>query len=179
MSEESEELTKEQLYQRSYYQEHRAARAARHKKRWAENTEYREREIDRQRKRRQESREASVQDRFDRRVDEKREAARPTRRPQYVEIDGERTYVYGVGSFAREVGREDATIRSWLVHSVLPGASIWIGRRAHFTKEFVSAVRSACRAMLTKDGRGCNEELGNLIRAELDKRGIKYTAKRG
>lgn len=173
-----EELTPEQLYQRNYYREKKAERAKAHAERWAKDKEYREREIQRQRDKRQEEREAVALERFNARVEEKRAKAKLTRRPKFVELStGERTYVYGTGSMAREVGREDATIRSWLVNGILPGASIWIGRRAHFTPEFIGAVRDACKRMLCEDGRGDNDRFTELVCEALESAQIHYESK--
>lgn len=174
-----EKLTPEQRYQRDYYKKKREERSARHRERWTTDEEYRQREVERQRQKRQEAREAVADVRFKERVESKRRAAKPTRRPKFVELgNGKRVYVYGTGSMAREVGREDATIRAWLASGILPGASIWIGRRAHFTPEFIQAVRGACKQMLTEDGRGDNDRLKALVLEALKAGNIHYEEKR-
>lgn len=174
-----EDLTPEQRYQREYYRKRKEERSKQHKERWAKDDDYRQREVERQRRKRQEAREAVADKRFKSRVKAKRKERKPTRRPKFVELaTGERCYVYGTGSMAREVGREDATIRSWLAAGILPGASIWIGRRAHFTPEFISAVRSASKRMLMEDGRGNNERFGALVLEALREAEVHFEPKR-
>lgn len=167
-------LTEEQRYQRDYYRKHRKKRSKKHKERWRKDREYREREIQRQREKRAEARKATASERFEQRVEEKRQAEKPTRKPRLADVNGRRVFVYGTGSLAREVGREDATIRAWLAQDVLPGASVWIARRAHFTVEFSQAVRNACKRLYEEDGRGNLDILAQLVRAELRKADVSY-----
>lgn len=167
----------EQRYQREYYEKNKKKRSLAHKKRWKEDEDYREREIARQRKRRAEARKETASDRFDAMVEEKREALKPTRKPKFVEVGGKRCFVFSTGTLAREVGREDGTIRAWLVSGVLPGASVWIGRRAHFTENYCTAVRNACRRLYSEDGRGDLEILKRLVREEFESAEVFYKPK--
>lgn len=174
-----DELTPTQLYHRKYYQERADSRAEAHRARWERDEEYRQREIERQRAKRQEAREEAAPKRFARSVSAKRKAAKPTRRPKYVEVDGERCYVYGTGTFARELGKEDATIRVWLKSGILPGCTIWIGKRAHFSETFMRAVRQAVKELYTIDGRGNLDVLKRLVVEQFKADGVSFVTEPG
>lgn len=173
------ELTPEQLYQRKYHRENRERRAKARAERRKKDAEFREADIQRLRERRAERRREVAAEKFEQLVEEKREKLAPTRRPRFAEIDGERVFVYGTGTLAREVGREDATIRAWLSQGVLPGASVWVGRRAQFTEDYCAAVRRACRRLLLEDGRGDLEILKQLILQEFRDSEITFVRKGG
>jgi hypothetical protein len=172
-------LTSDQLYQRNYHRDNRARRKKSRAKRRKQDKEFREQDIQRLRDRRAQRRQEVAVEKFNQLVEAKREKCQITRRPRMVEIDGERVFVFGTGSLAREVGREDATIRAWLAQAVLPGASVWVGRRAQFTKAYCEAVRAACRKLLLEDGRGDLDILHGLIRDELREREITFVRKNG
>jgi hypothetical protein len=173
------ELTPDQKYQRDYYEKHKQTRSEQHKQRWRTDPAYRKREIERARRKRALERGKKAPERFEAMVEEKRKQAKPTRRPRLVDIDGKKVFVYSTGSVAREVGREDATIRAWLAQDVLPGPSIWIGQRAHFTEEYAKALRAACKRLLRLDGRGDLDILRRLVREELAERKVSTVARSG
>jgi hypothetical protein len=167
-------LSPEQKYQRDYYRTHKESRSDAHKRRWRTDPDYRQREIERARRKRAIARARDAANRFEQMVEEKRKAAKPTRRPRLAQIDGEDVFVYTTGSVAREVGREDATIRAWLAQEVLPGPSLWIGVRAHFTEDYAKALRAACKRLLCLDGRGDLDVLKRLVREELIRRQVSF-----
>jgi hypothetical protein len=172
-------LTEDQLYQRNYHRSNKVRRAKARALRRKKDTAFREADIERLRQRRADKRAEVADAKFAALVEEKRDKLSPTRRPRLVEINDERVYVFGTGTLAREVGREDATIRAWLSQGILPGASVWIGRRAQFTKQYCGAVRRACRGLLLEDGRGDLTILKQLIRQEFKDSGITYVRKGG
>jgi hypothetical protein len=172
-------LTPDQLYQRNYHRDNRERRAKKRADRRKKDKAFREQDIQRLRDRRAQRRQEVATQKFDQLVEAKREKLQITRRPRYAEIDGERVFVFGTGSLAREVGREDATIRAWLTQGVLPGASVWVGRRAQFTKAYCEAVRQACRKLLLEDGRGDLDILKRIIREEFRDKKITFVRKNG
>ena len=169
-----ETLTKEQKYQRDYYQDHAEERRQYAKDRWENDREYREREIQRSSDRRALERAEKGRKRFKAMV-EKRKAEDPdTRCPLKTEIDGEPVWVYTTGELAREVGRSPRAIRAWLREGALPGATIWIKGRAYFSERFCKAVYAACEELFLLDGRGDKKVLKVLIIKALRKEGITY-----
>lgn len=169
-----EELTPEQLYHREYHRKNKERRAERRRERRKKDREFREQDIQRLRDRRAERRKEIAETKLKAMVEDKREKLAPTRRPRLVEIDGWRGYAYGTGTLAREVGRESATVRAWLASDVLPGASVWVGVRAHFTPDYCAAVRRACLRLLRRDGRGDLDILTQLVREEFKAAGVSY-----
>lgn len=174
-------LTSEQKYQRDYYQQNKEDRQSYAKDRWEHDLEYREREIQRAKDRRARERASKASSRFVQMIEERRAEADDTCNPLLTDVDGEQVLVYTSGSLSREVGRSARAIRMWLNDGTLPGATVFIQRRAYFSERFCNAVYRACEELFYLNGRGEKKILKRLIVKELAKEGITYvpTAHRG
>ena len=181
MANDTEELTPEQEYQRQYYREHKDERRDYAKDRWDNDREYREREIQRARDRRARQRADKASDRFKAMVESRRAEKDNTCCPLLTEVEEEQVLVYTSGSLSREVGRSTRAIRMWLNDGTLPGATVFIQRRAYFSERFCQAVYRACEELFYLNGRGEKKILKRLILKELAQEGITYvpTAHRG
>lgn len=170
---------KERQYQHDYYKRRRKKLLAERRHRWRTDPSYRERETERARKARAIKRSESAEERFESKVEEKKDLERVPRRGRLVEIDGKREWTYTTGSLGAYIGREPNTIRAWMDQGVLPGASIFIGNSRRFTRGFCDAVRAACRRLYFISGRGERSVLRRLIMEELERAGESYVPKGG
>ncbi len=131
--------------------------------------DYRDRVLEQSRSYRGRLREKKAEGRFKKRLVtyKKKHGKNSKRRPRRFLIDGRKEWVYSTAELAARVGRVQTTLRSWLAEGVLPGASVIISGRYHFTKEFMDAVERACRRLPHIHGAGRRDVLGKLIREEI------------
>lgn len=179
-----ETLTREQEYQRQYYQDNLEERRRYAQDRWRNNREYQQREIQRAKDRRALARAAKASDRFKAMVEERRAEGAETRPPLLTRVEGENVEVYTTGSLGREVGRSDRAIRMWLRDGTLPGATVFATvrndesgrdvRRAYFSKRFCAAVYKACEELFYLNGRGEKKVLKRLIMKQLHEADITF-----
>ncbi len=172
-------LTKEQQYQKDYYEQNKRKRSDQNKWNWKNNPVYREKERKRCALRSAYRRSETAGDRFKNMIAEKRGEMSGTAKPQRAEIDGEVVWVYSTGSLGREIGRSARATRTWLTHPdvskrALPGASIFVHGVAYFTKEFCEAIYDACRRLYYLDARGTRAKLFGLVMEELATAGVSY-----
>lgn len=176
----------EQRYQAEYYRDHAKKRSKARAKKWREDADYRAREINRMRERRAAERKRRGADKFEQMVAERREEeadnSKPHRRARIVTVGKQRVWVWGTSKLAAAVGKTEATIRAWLASGVLPGCSVWMGRRGgqrarpHFSKAFIAAVEDACRQLYVEAGRGDLDVLRRLVLYSLSEHGLVYQA---
>ena len=166
----------ERQYQASYYQR---VTKTRREGRWHSDSEYREKEQDRARKRRALKRAETADSRFDEMVERKKQKMSKTQAPRDVWIRGKPVRCYSSGSLGREVGREARTIRLWLDATYLPGATAFLGigkPDAYFSAAFCKAVKRACRRLYRLDARFPRDKLRGLVIEELARAGESYVA---
>jgi hypothetical protein len=162
-------------YQADYYQ--RVTKKKR-KGRWSTDTDYRENEQARARRRRALKRAQTADERFEAAILAKKAQAKGTLIPRDVWIDGDPVRCYSSGSLAREIGRESRTIRLWLRQRVLPGATVFFAVKttpdAYFSRGFCAAVKRACRRLYRLDARLPKDKLRGLVLEELAREGESY-----
>jgi len=158
---------RERLYQAAYYQ---SVQKERRRGKWHRNSDYREKEQARARRRRALRRAELVDARFDAMVADKKGAWGRTQAPRDVWVGGNPVRCYSSGSLGREVGREARTIRLWLDNTYLPGATAFLGAGkpdAYFSAPFCRAVKRACRRLYRLDARFPRDKLRGLVLEEL------------
>jgi hypothetical protein len=165
---------RERDYQADYYQR---VQKGRRKGKWHRNSDYREKEQERARRRRALKRAETADERFDAMVADKKAQRSRTQAPRDVWIDGRPVRCYSSGSLAREIGREARTIRLWLDSTYLPGASAFLGTGkpdSYFSEAFCGAVKRACRRLYRLDARFPRDKLRGLVLEELAAAGVSY-----
>ena len=168
-------LTPEQVYQRDYYQEHKAKRKRELSERWRNDPTFRREEQARAQKRRGELRAEKAGVRFREMIEEEQQKMVPTVVPHFIHTgEDEPVEVFTTGSLGREVGRSARSIRAWLHCGVLPGPSAWIKGSAYFSRRDGRAVYKACERLYYLDGRGDRRVLKRLVREELAREQISY-----
>jgi len=165
---------RERDYQADYYQR---VQKTRRRGKWHQDSDYREKEQERARRRRALKRAETADDRFDAMVAEKKAMMSRTQAPRDVWIDGRPVRCYSSGSLGREIGREARTIRLWLDNTYLPGASAFLGidkPDSYFSEAFCEAVKRACRRLYKLDARFPRDKLRGLVLEELAAARVSY-----
>jgi len=169
-----DEADKERQYQAEYYQR---VQKDRRRGKWHRNSDYREKEQERARRKRAIKRAETADDRFDAMVAEKKALMSKTQAPRDVWIRGKAIRCYSSGALGREIGREARTVRLWLDNTYLPGASAFLGTNkpdAYFSVGFCAATKMACRRLYRLDARFSRDKLRGLVLEELAKAGESY-----
>lgn len=169
-----ENLTADQKYQKEYYREHKDDRRDYSKDRWDNEPGYRKREIQRARDRRATVRAGKATDRFRSLVEARRKDDTDVCQPLLTLVGDDKVLVYTSGSLSREIGRSPRVIRMWLQDGTLPGATVFVQRRAYFSERMSKAVYRACEELFHLNGRGEKRILKRLIARELARDKITY-----
>lgn len=164
----------ERHYQADYYQR---VQKKRRRGKWHDNSDYREKEQERARRRRALKRAETADERFDAMVAEKKDKGSRTQVDRDVWVGGRPVRCYSSGELGREIGREARTIRLWLDSTYLPGATAFLGTGkpdAYFSAAFSGAVKRACRRLYRLDARFPRDKLRGLVLEELAAAGESY-----
>ena len=144
---EEEKREKDLEYQKKYYSDNRDKLARQKAEKYANDPEYKRRQIEGNKARRAKRRALLA----DKKI--KREKAESLERwkdrkipgPRIMQVEGTKQVCHSKSDFARYIGRSNETVRRWLTNGVLPGVSAVVHGKSYW-----SAGLSAGRSWRTR-----------------------------
>jgi hypothetical protein len=92
------------------------------------------------------------------------------------DANGKEVTIYSSGDVAHYLGRSYASFLRWVLHGVIPGASVVSHKRCWFTQAFADAIKEAYQQALKLDCRGRSKDVNKLLMGLLKERKIEWQA---
>jgi len=141
----------------------------RRRKRWREDSEFREKQAKRDRERRERLRKQKVKGNLDQYLERLVIAleGKGKTKPRMVQVKGKEVPMLTTGGLAEVVGRHVVRVQQWLADGLVPGCSAWLGHYRLFSGELARLICEALYETELQNARGDADLFKRLVSQKI------------